>query len=54
VRRFALSKLRPGRWEFSGLTYEQTGPETMTATVVSKDMNGKEEILEFRFRRKSR
>jgi hypothetical protein len=54
VRRFALSNMRPGRWEFSGLTYEQTGPDAMTATVVTKEANDKEETLEFRFRRKSR
>jgi hypothetical protein len=54
VRRFVLSKMRPGRWEFSGLTYEQTGPDAMTATVVTKEADGKEETLEFRFRRKSR
>jgi hypothetical protein len=54
VRRFPLSAVRPDRWEFSGLTYERTGRNAMTAQVVSKDSEGKEEYLQFRFRRKSR
>jgi hypothetical protein len=54
VRRFALSARHQNRWEFSGLTYERTGRNAMTAEVVSKGKDGSEETLQFRFRRKSR
>ncbi len=54
ARRFPLSASRAGHWEFSGVTYERTGRNSMTASVKSKGANGTQEILRFRFRRKSR
>jgi hypothetical protein len=54
VRRFPLAAVRPDRWEFSGLIYERTGRNAMTAQLVSKGADGKAETLQFRFRRKSR
>jgi Domain of unknown function (DUF6265) len=52
VRRFALSAISAQRWEFSGMTYERTGPNSMIARVVAMDASGKAETLEFRFARK--
>lgn len=52
VRRFPLSEAGDGRWAFSGITYERTGDNEMTALVLHKGDDGKSETLEFRFRRK--
>ncbi|MGL5837424.1 MAG: DUF6265 family protein [Sphingorhabdus sp.] len=54
VRRFPLSAIQSGRWEFSGVTYERTGRNTMIASVAAKGADGSQETLQFRFRRKSR
>jgi Domain of unknown function (DUF6265) len=54
VRRFPLSAKRQERWEFSGVTYERTGKNTMTASVVTNGPDGKAQTLAFRFRRASR
>lgn len=48
---FPLTQAGKERWDFSGLVYERTGPDTMTATVVVHGDGGKEETLVFRFRR---
>lgn len=49
---FPLTVSGKGRWDFSGLVYERTAPDAMTATVVVHGDGGKEETLVFRFRRK--
>lgn len=49
---FPLTAASQQRWDFSGLVYERTGPDAMTASVVVHGDNGKEETLVFRFRRK--
>jgi hypothetical protein len=54
VRCFALSATAPARWEFSGVTYERKGKNEMTATVVTKGLDGTAETLQFRFRRATR
>lgn len=54
VRRFRLSATAPDRWEFSGLTYQRGGADSMSAFVTAHDKDGKEEMLEFRFRRMAR
>ncbi len=46
-----LTSAAKGRWDFSGLVYERSGPDAMTATVVVHDDGGKEQTLVFRFRR---
>jgi len=51
VTAFPLSSATNGRWDFSGLVYQRSGPDTMTATVVVHGDNGREETLVFRFRR---
>ncbi|MBA4353930.1 MAG: hypothetical protein C0409_04490 [Novosphingobium sp.] len=51
---FPLAQAGKGRWDFSGLVYERTGPNAMTATVKVHGDGGKEETLVFRFRRKGR
>ena len=51
---FPLTAATRKRWDFSGLVYERTGANTMTATVVVHGDNGKEEALVFRFRRKAK
>lgn len=48
---FPLTGAAKDRWDFSGLVYERTGPDAMTATVKVTE-GGKEETLVFRFRRK--
>lgn len=48
---FPLTSATKGRWDFSGLVYERTGPDAVTATVMVHGDNGKEETLVFRFRR---
>ncbi|MCY1671421.1 DUF6265 family protein [Novosphingobium sp. SL115] len=50
---FPLSAAGKDRWDFSGLVYERTGRDSMTATVTINE-GGKEETLVFRFRRKGR
>jgi hypothetical protein len=49
VREFPLSRRLGDRWEFSGLTLERTGPDSMTASVVAGIADGKEQLLEFRY-----
>lgn len=49
--RFPLTATAGQSWNFSGITYTRTESGEMTATVVSKDKNGQEERLSFRFRR---
>lgn len=49
---FPLTQAGKGRWDFSGLVYERTAADTMTATVIIHDDAGKEQALVFRFRRK--
>lgn len=51
VREFPLTAREGNRFTFEGLTYEQTGPDTMTASVVIDSADGKEELLQFHFRR---
>jgi Domain of unknown function (DUF6265) len=51
VEAFALTEKSPDRFDFSGLAYERTGPDTMTATVEIEE-KGKRDTLVFRFRRK--
>lgn len=53
VRAFPLSAATDGKWEFSGLTYERTGPDSMAATVTVKQKDGSTQTLAFRFRRKA-
>lgn len=52
VREFPLTARDGDRFTFEGLTYERTGPDTMTASVVAKSDGGKEALLQFHFRRK--
>lgn len=52
VREFPLTAVSPGRWTFSGLTYQRTGRDRMIASVVVHGTDGKEETLVFRYRRK--
>lgn len=52
VREFVLISATTNRWIFSGLAYERIGQNQMTATVISRRLDGSEEPLEFRFRRK--
>ncbi len=49
---FPLTAATKQRWDFSGLAYERTGPDAMTASVVVHGDDGKEETLVFRFHRK--
>ena len=51
VREFSLTARAGDRFTFEGLTYERTGPDTMTARAVSQSASGKEELLQFHFRR---
>lgn len=51
---FPLSAVGKQRWDFSGLAYERTGPNAMTASVIVHGDGGKDETLVFRFRRKGR
>lgn len=53
VTAFPLTATGKDRWDFSGLVYERTGPDAMTATVRVTE-GGKEETLVFRFRRNGR
>lgn len=50
---FPLTGRTATRFDFSGLAYERTAKDRMTATVVVNE-GGKEETLVFRFRRKGR
>ncbi|MBB3860561.1 hypothetical protein GGQ88_001827 [Novosphingobium hassiacum] len=52
VEAFPLTARGNGRWDFSGLVYERSGPDAMTASVVVNGAGGKQETLVFRFRRK--
>ena len=52
VREFVLISATTNRWIFSGLAYERIGQNQMIATVISRRLDGSEEPLEFRFRRK--
>jgi Domain of unknown function (DUF6265) len=54
VRHFPLTFSKDDRWAFSGIVYERTGPDSMTVSVSSKDDNGAEQILDFRFTRVKR
>lgn len=51
VTSFPLTERKGDRLDFSGLVYERTGKNTMTASVTVKE-GGKTETLTFRFRRK--
>jgi hypothetical protein len=51
---FPLTTAAGNRWDFSGLVYECTGRDSMTASVKVHGDGGKEETLVFRFRRKGR
>lgn len=51
VKAFALTAKLADRFDFSGLVYERTGADTMTASVVVEE-KGKRETMVFRFRRK--
>jgi len=51
VEAFPLTARSADRFEFSGLVYERTGPDAMTASVVVEE-KGKRDTLVFRFRRK--
>lgn len=48
---FPLTERKGDRLDFSGLVYERTGKDTMTASVKVSE-GGKEQTLIFRFRRK--
>jgi hypothetical protein len=48
---FPLTERKGDRFDFSGLVYERTGKDTMTASVKVNE-GGKTETLVFRFRRK--
>lgn len=50
VRRFPLTAATPERWEFSGISYERTGVDSMTVTVATKGGNSNE-TLRFHFKR---
>lgn len=50
---FPLTAASKTRWDFSGLVYERTGRDSMTATVTVEE-GGKPQVLVFRFRRKGR
>lgn len=52
VEAFPLTARAGDRFDFSGLVYERTGKDSMTATVVIEGDGGKQETLVFRFRRK--
>ncbi|MFY7837932.1 MAG: DUF6265 family protein [Novosphingobium sp.] len=52
VPSFPLTARAGDRFDFSGLVYERTGKDSMTATVVIDGDEGKKETLVFRFRRK--
>lgn len=52
VQEFIMTSATANRWSFSGLTYERTGRHQMTTSVISRMLDGSEEKLEFRFRRK--
>lgn len=52
VKEFILTSAIATQWIFSGLSYERTGRNRMTACVISRRPDGSEEKLEFRFRRK--
>lgn len=49
---FPLTAASKQRWDFSGLVYERTGRDAMTATVLIHKDDGAQETLVFRFRRK--
>jgi hypothetical protein len=51
VREFPLKAATATRWDFSGIVYERTGPDSMTASVAIKEADGRTETLTFRFRR---
>jgi hypothetical protein len=51
VRRFPLSDASADKWSFSGVSYERTGDNAMTASVIVKGDNDSQEKLDFHFRR---
>jgi hypothetical protein len=49
VREFPFTRRVGDRWEFSGLTLERTGPDSMTASVIAGEVDGKPQILLFHY-----
>lgn len=54
VREFPLTAVSPGKWEFSGITYERAGKGRMTVTVLIRNQDGAQELLTFKFRKSGR
>jgi hypothetical protein len=52
VVRFPLTAVAPGKWNFSGITYERKGTNSMTASVAVNEKDGSTQMLVFHFRRK--
>jgi Domain of unknown function (DUF6265) len=52
VRRFPLSSATGKQWEFSGIVYERTGPDSMAVTVAVDNEGGAKDKLVFQFQRK--
>jgi hypothetical protein len=52
VQKFPLKTATAVRWDFSGIVYERTGPDSMTASVAIKEADGRTGTLTFRFKRK--
>jgi hypothetical protein len=52
VREFPFTRRVGDKWDFSGLTLERTGPDSMTASVVAGGADGVKQVLEFRYQRK--